>query len=103
MVWLACTDKRPRFSPPRSASAVSAAAARASTARASCRNSSPAWFSTMLRPTRSNRRTSWRVSSEEIAALTADWVRFRSAAARVTCWRSATAMKMRSCSSVMPS
>src|SRR6201999_1251354 len=38
-----------------------------------------------------------------MAALVADCVRFSSPAARVTCWCSATAMKMRSCSSVMSS
>src|SRR5215472_10616006 len=36
-----------------------------------------------------------------MAALTADWVRLRAREARVTCSCSATATKMRSCSSVM--
>src|SRR5262249_31631918 len=42
-----------------------------------------------------------RSSSAAVAALTADWVRLRASAARVTCSRSATASKIRSCSSVI--
>ena len=81
--------------------APSAAAARIRTALASLRKVRPSAFSTTLRPTLSNRWTPWRVSRADNAPLTADWVRFNTFAARVTCSRSATATKMRSCSSVM--
>ena len=37
-----------------------------------------------------------------IAELTACCVKFKASAARVMCWRSATATKMRSCSRVIP-
>nr|WP_205756988.1 LysR family transcriptional regulator [Lactobacillus crispatus] len=40
-------------------------------------------------------------TSAAIAALVADWVRLRVWAARVTCSCSATATKMRNCSSVI--
>src|SRR3546814_20681848 len=48
-----------------------------------------------------NSRMPCRVSSAAIEALAADWVIFRLWAARVTCRLSATATKMRSCSSVI--
>ena len=44
-----------------------------------------------------------RPSSAAIEALTADWAILSASAARVTCWRSATATKTRSCSSVIGS
>ena len=40
-------------------------------------------------------------SQDAIEALTADCAMLSASAARVTCWRSATATKTRSCSSVM--
>jgi hypothetical protein len=71
------------------------------TARASTKNRAPTSVSSMPRPTRWNSFAPCRVSSAAIAALAADCVRLSDAAARVTCCRSATATKTRSCSSVM--
>ena len=79
----------------------SAAPTRAMMALASVRNAWPASVSSMRRPTRSKSFVSWRASSAAIAWLAADCARFSAWAARVTCWRSATAMKMRSCSRVI--
>src|SRR5260370_10936605 len=55
----------------------------------------------MTRQTRWNSLMPYRASSAAIAALVADCVKFNSLAACVTCCRSATAMKIRSCSKVM--
>ncbi len=97
MVWLARTDSTPRRSPASSSSIRSAAAAAASTARASPRKARPAPVSSMPRPTRWNSRTPRPPSSAATVALAADCARPSAAAARVTCWCSATATKTRSC------
>src|SRR5665213_446349 len=101
MVWLAITESMPRFRPARSDSARSAAPAWASTARASTRKTRPSSVNWMRRPTRWNRATPEPRSRLAMADDTADWVRWRISAARVTCSHSATATNRRNCSSVI--
>src|ERR1700722_6126161 len=55
----------------------------------------------MPRPTRWKSFAPWRPSSAAIEELTADCAMLSASAACVTCWRSATATKTRSCSSAM--
>ena len=101
MVWMACKVNVPRFRSPSSASTSSAASARISTARASTKNGVPVSVSSMPRPMRWNSFAPYRASSAAIAALAADCDMLSDAAARVTCYCSATATKTRNCSSVI--